>query len=85
MDLSHWRVRIDTVDQMLVDLLNKRLQYALEIGKIKRAGGQQVRDTERERVVLDGLRAYNRGPLSDEAIVEIFGRIMEEARKLEEA
>ena len=85
MDLSDWRARIDTVDQVLVDLLNKRMQYALEIGKIKRVHGQQVRDIEREKAIMEGLKAYNKGPLGDEAIVDIFARIMQEARNLEEA
>lgn len=85
MDLSDWRARIDTVDQVLVDLLNKRMQYALEIGKIKRVHGQQVRDIEREKTIMEGLKAYNKGPLGDEAIVDIFARIMQEARNLEEA
>ena len=83
MDTSDWRARIDTVDQILVDLLNRRLQYAQEIGKIKKERGQQVRDPERERQVLEGLKAYNKGPLSSAAIEEIFNRIMQEARQLE--
>ena len=84
MDLSDWRARIDTVDQILVDLLNRRMEYVLEIGKIKRACGQQVHDADREKMVLDEARAYNQGLLSDEALVDIFTRIMQEARNLEE-
>ena len=84
MDLSDWRARIDTVDRILVDLLNRRMEYVREIGKIKRARGQQVQDADREKTVLDEARAYNKGPLSDEAVVDIFTRIMQEARNLEE-
>lgn len=84
MDLSEWRARIDAVDQQLVDLLNQRLLYVLEIGRLKREHGKPVQDLERERAILEGLTAYNQGPLSDEAIVELFTRIMQEARKLEE-
>ena len=84
MDLSDWRVRIDIVDQILVDLLNRRMLYVLEIGQIKRANGRQVLDTEREKRVLEGLIAYNKGPLSNEAIVDLFTRIMQEARNLEQ-
>ena len=84
MDLNGLRARIDTVDRILVDLLNRRMEYALEIGRVKRALGQQVQDAEREKMVLDGTTAYNGGPLSDEAVVDIFTRIMQEARNLEE-
>ena len=36
MDISDWRAKIDTVDQILVDLVNRRLEFAIEIGRIKR-------------------------------------------------
>ena len=84
MDLSAWRARIDTVDQILMELLNRRMEYALEIGKIKRAHGRQVYDAEREKALLDKLKTYNKGPFSDEAIIQIFTCIILEARKLEE-
>jgi len=83
MDLSDWRARIDTIDQILVDLLNRRMQYALEISDIKRAHGRQIEDSEREKTILEGLSAYNKGPLSNQAIVDIFTRIIAEARTLE--
>lgn len=82
-DLSDWRTRIDIIDEMLIDLLNRRMQYALEAGRIKRANGQQIQDSEREKAIIDSLRDYNKGPLSNEAIVDIFTRIIEEARHLE--
>jgi chorismate mutase-like protein len=84
MDLSEWRARIDAVDQQLVDLLNQRLQYVLEIGKLKRQHGRPVQDPERERAILARLTAYNQGPLSSQAIEDLFTRIMQEARHLEE-
>ena len=37
MDLDHWRARIDEVDARLLQLINERLEYAVEIGKIKQA------------------------------------------------
>jgi chorismate mutase len=83
-DLSDWRAHIDEVDQLLVDLLNRRMEYALEIGRIKRAHGRQVRDPEREKAILERLKAYNKGPMSNQALEEIFARLMAEARKLEE-
>ena len=83
MDIGDWRARIDAVDQALVDLVNRRLGYAIEIGRIKRAAGQQVRDMAREREVIESLKRHNKGPLSDEALEELFTRIIAEARILE--
>jgi chorismate mutase len=84
MDLSEWRARIDEVDEELVDLINKRLEYAEEIGRIKRAEGLEVRDPQRERDLLQRLQQYNQGPLGDRALVDVFTRIIAEARGLEE-
>lgn len=84
MDLSEWRARIDEVDEELVDLINRRLEYAVEIGRIKRAEGLEVRDPQRERDLLQRLRGYNQGPLGDSALVDIFTRIIAEARDLEQ-
>ena len=84
MDLSEWRARIDTVDQQLVDLLNQRMLYVLEIGRLKREHGKPVQDLERERAILERLSAYNQGPISTQAIEDLFNRIIQEARHLEE-
>jgi chorismate mutase len=83
MDLADWRSHIDTVDKQLIDLLNERMKYCLEIGEIKRLEGRQVQDEDRERAVLATLTQYNKGPMSNEAIVDIFTRIIAEARNLE--
>ena len=83
MDLDHWRARIDEVDARLLQLINERLEYAVEIGKIKQAEWRQIRDPERERQVLARLVQSNSGPASACAVEEIFGRIMQEARDLE--
>ena len=84
MDLSEWRARIDEVDEELVDLINRRLQYAVEIGRIKRAEGLEIRDPQREQDLLRRLRDYNQGPLGDSALVDVFTRIIAAARDLEQ-
>ena len=82
-DIDDWRARIDEVDERIVDLINERLGYAIEIGRLKRARGRQVRDRARERALIERLQAFNGGPLSEEAIADLFARIMAEARTLE--
>ena len=83
MDISDWRARIDTVDQILIDLINRRLEFAIEIGRIKRSTGMQVRDAARERELIERLQRHNNGPMSDAAIEDLFTRIIAEARILE--
>ena len=83
MEISDWRAKIDATDEILVDLLSQRAQYALEIGKIKKARGMKVHAPERERWVLQEVQDLNKGPLSDQAIKRLFERIIDESRRLE--
>ena len=82
-EIGDWREKIDSIDQHIVDLINQRLGYAIEIGRVKRATGRQVRDVARERSLIERLQSLNDGPMSDEAIADLFARIIAEARILE--
>ena len=82
-EIDDWRARIDEVDERIVGLINERLGYAIEIGRLKRASGRQIRDRARERALIERLQSLNQGPLSEEAIADVFSRIMAEARILE--
>jgi chorismate mutase len=81
-DLNTFRARIDSIDDIILELLNRRLKYALEINQIKLEHGQQVMDGDRERRIMERLRGYNEGPLSDEGLVAIFTTIISESRRL---
>ena len=83
MDISDWRRKIDAVDAALLELLNQRAQYVLEIGEIKRQQALAVYDPGRERSILQRLEELNRGPLSREAVQRLFERIIDESRHLE--
>lgn len=77
------RRRIDDLDERLVRLLNDRAGCALEIGRIKQALGMEIYQPDREREVLRHVRDMNGGPLDAHAIVRLFERIIDEARRLE--
>jgi chorismate mutase len=77
------RRRIDELDERLVQLLNDRAGCALEIGRIKQALGMEIYQPDREREVLRHVRDLNGGPLDAHAIVRLFERIIDEARRLE--
>ncbi|MCI5600174.1 MAG: chorismate mutase [Hallerella porci] len=86
MDISNWRTRIDELENMIIELLNKRAAYAVEIGKIKKQEGLPVFDASREQEILNRVaektRAQN-GPLSPESMQRIFQTIMTETRQVE--
>lgn len=84
MAISHWRNEIDKIETQLIDALNTRAQHAIEIGLIKRNEGLQVYDAARENEILDRVAQKNQGPLSDEAIQEVFKQIIHVTRSLEE-
>ena len=83
MDIEGWRAKTDVVDEILVDLLNRRAEYAVEIGKIKRRLGLAVHVPEREEWILKRVQRLSKGPLKDEAVQRLFERIIDESRRLE--
>ncbi len=77
------RDRIDALDEQIVALLNERASCALEIGEIKKAVGMEIYQPGREKDVLDHVRRVNGGPLDGDAVMRLFERIIDEARRLE--
>jgi chorismate mutase-like protein len=85
MDIADWRQRIDAVDLKILELLNERARYSLEIGKIKQRLNLPVYMPERENHIYARLERANRGPLADAAVRCLFERIIEESRRMEAA
>jgi chorismate mutase len=80
------RNRIDVIDQQLVRLLNVRVACAVEVGRLKHEMGLAVYQPDREAQVLASVRKAATelaGPLTAEAVVRIFERIIDEARRAE--
>ena len=83
MELGPLRKKIDGLDGELVELVNKRLALAAEIGKIKRSKGEEIYVPEREDAVMRKVCARNKGPIKDEALRAIYREIMSAAIALE--
>jgi chorismate mutase len=84
--IEELRRRIDVIDDQLVRLLNVRVACAVEIGRLKHDAGEPIYQPEREKQVLGLVResaAQLSGPLEAEAVVRIFERIIDEARRAE--
>jgi chorismate mutase len=80
------RNRIDVIDEQLVRLLNVRVACAVEVGRLKHELGLAVYQPDREAKVLAAVRRAATdlaGPLTAEAVVRIFERIIDEARRAE--
>ncbi|UCC67234.1 MAG: prephenate dehydratase [Armatimonadota bacterium] len=83
MDIDAIRRHIDEMDDQILELLNRRAKQAVEIGRLKQDAGGAIFDPAREKQILDRLTSINRGPLSAEAVIEIFGAIFAAHRLLE--
>jgi chorismate mutase len=80
------RGRIDLIDEQLVRLLNVRVACAVEIGRLKHDAGVPIYQPDREKHVLQQVRQSATalaGPLNADAVVRIFERVMDEARRAE--
>jgi len=81
--IDELRARIDAIDRQLVALLGERASCALAVGRLKEATGVPIYQPAREAEVLANVQAANAGPLDDAALVRLFERIIDEARRLE--
>jgi chorismate mutase len=84
--IEELRARIDVIDEQLVRLLNVRVACAVEAGRLKHEAGLPIYQPEREAQVLAGVRQSATelaGPLTADAVVRIFERIIDEARRAE--
>ncbi len=82
--LKELRAKLQQKDQEIVQLLNERINLALEIGKTKYAQGQEVYDPSQEEKVYDYLKEVNVGPLPEKALKDVFREIISSSRALQE-
>ncbi len=79
--LKQHRDQIDAIDEQILLLVNQRATLARQIGSLKDDG--VIYRPEREAQVLRRLQANNTGPLSNEAVSNIFRAVMSNCRALE--
>ena len=82
--ISELRESIDSIDEEILQSINRRLLIARRIGQIKSQKGAQVVDPERENSLIQHLNALNRGPLSKENLYHIFREIITVSRDIQE-
>jgi chorismate mutase / prephenate dehydratase len=80
-ELKKFRDEIDAIDEHLLKLVNERAKLARQIGSLKEDG--VIYRPEREAQILRRLQEHNAGPLSNEAVSNIFRGVMSNCRALE--
>ena len=83
MNIEDWRSEINAIDDELLRLLNMRARLAINVGQSKKLAGSALCDPRREQEVIERARRANQGPLDENAIVELFGCIIRESRRVE--
>src|SRR3954469_3203746 len=81
--LEKLRLRIDTLDEQIVNLLNQRAQVVVEVGKVKHQTNAPIYAPEREKVVLEKVRRLNKGPLPDRCLEAVYRELMSGSFALE--
>jgi chorismate mutase/prephenate dehydratase len=82
-DLEALRLRIDSLDAQLVEQLNARARVVVEIGKLKQQNNEPVYAPDREKAVLEKVRALNKGPLPDRCLEAVYRELMSGSFALE--
>jgi chorismate mutase len=83
MGIEDWRAEIDSIDNELLRLINRRARLAVRVGMFKQRAGLPLCDRDREREVLAHAQCVNLGPLDDQAVAKIFRRIIYESRRIQ--
>jgi prephenate dehydratase/chorismate mutase len=80
MDLKEIRKSIDATDYEIVKLLNRRMEYALRLKRLKRA----VAEPSREDEVLSHVLSYSHNVVEPDFVEQLYKAIMGESRRIQE-
>lgn len=81
--LTNIREEIDRIDSDLLALLNRRMELATVVGRIKASQGLPLFHPEREELIFHRLSELNPGPLSEESLRSIYREIFAASRLLQ--
>ncbi|WP_373073339.1 prephenate dehydratase [Sulfurimonas sp.] len=84
--LDDCRIKIDELDDKLLEILNERMKVVERVGKIKHDTGGAIYRPEREKAIIERLSAKSKedgGLLNKEAIEAIFLELFAVSRNLE--
>ena len=83
-ELARLRERIDAVDRIILEQLNQRAKWVLEVGRLKHSRGASVYEEVREKRIVSSLVESNSGPFPNDGLAPVFREIISATRSLEE-
>jgi chorismate mutase / prephenate dehydratase len=82
-DLDKLREEIDGIDSEMLRLLNRRMELAIEVGRIKASKSLPLFHPEREQIISQRLSMLNPGPLSEESLRSIYREVFAASRLIQ--
>ncbi len=83
MSLSDLRKEIDSIDEQVLSMLNRRAELAQQVGHAKSHAKTHYFTPEREHSVFKRLLSLNKGPLEGAAVRSVYREIISACRALE--
>jgi chorismate mutase len=77
MTVDALREEITALDLQLLQTINTRIATVAELRRYKEEHGLAFFDPDRERALLQQLKAANRGPLSEEGVEELVAFVLD--------
>ncbi len=81
--LQELRKQIDNIDEQIVDLYQRRMEIAKQVGEYKVSAGKKVFDKQREKEKLSSVTANVENPFYKKGLEELFEQLMSMSRKLQ--
>jgi len=83
MRIADLRAKIDEIDSQILQLLNRRAELAIEIGRIKAEQNLTFHVPQREEEIYARLAAANAGPFPSQALRPVFREVISACLSLE--
>jgi len=81
--LNKYRKEINEIDKNIVNFLNKRAEAVMKIKRLKEDRDVPLYDAKREEELINNIIKYNKGPLYNDNIIQIFESILRNVQVLE--
>lgn len=81
--IEELRGKIDDIDLEILNLLNQRTGYVIDVGKAKAREKKEFYAPDREREIYNRLTANNKGPFPNSALKNVFREIMSASLSIE--
>lgn len=81
--LEKLRVRLDEIDDQIVNLYEQRMEICAHVGEYKIQTGKKVLDRQREKEKLENVAGKASNPFNKKGVTELYEQLMSMSRKLQ--